>query len=140
MANETKFSKDNQPKNRRGKSERTKLLEAFKKEGKTEEGFYQKMVELAFNSEDNFARSEVFKRIYPVTKAIMPTSEWEFPIKGTPLEKADAIYNAISKGKLPPDVGLSLISSLTNLIKIEEVTEIKRDLEEIKEKLGLSDV
>lgn len=136
MANETKFSKDNQPKNRRGKSERTKLLEAFKKEGKTEEGFYQKMVELAFNSEDNFARSEVFKRIYPVTKAIMPTSEWKFPAKGTPLEKADAIYKAISEGNLPPDVGLSLISSLTNLIKIEEVTEIKDRLDKIEEALN----
>ncbi len=135
MAKETRFSKDNQPKNRRGKSERTKLLEAFKRKNKKPEDFYDSMVDLAFSSEDNFARSEVFKRMYPVAKATMPTSEWEFPVDGTPLEKASAIYMAISNGDLAPDIGLALISSLTNLVKIEEVTEI-RDRLDVLERLN----
>lgn len=132
MAKETKFSKDNQPKNRRGKSERTKLLEAFRKEGKTEEGFYQKMVELAFSSEDNFARSEVFKRLYPIAKPTLPLCEFEFNPKGTPTEKATDILNAISNRDIPADVGLSLISAMASVLKIEEVTEIKDRLDKLE--------
>lgn len=132
MSNKGQFSKENQPRNRRGKSERTKLLEAFERKNKTPEQFYDNMVELAFDSEDNFARSEVFKRMYPVAKATMPESEWEYPVTGTPLQKADAIYKAISDGDLAPDVGLALISALTNLIKIQEVTDLEDRIKQLE--------
>ncbi|AUR86904.1 hypothetical protein NVP1091O_01, partial [Vibrio phage 1.091.O._10N.286.52.B12] len=138
MSEKGKFSKDNQPQNRRGKSERTKLLEAFKRKQRNPEDFYDSMVDLAFTSEDNFARSEVFKRMYPIAKSVMPTCEWEYPSSGTALQKADAIYKAISEGDLPADVGLALISALTNLIKIEETTELKDRLSEIEKALGIS--
>ena len=48
--------------------------------------------------------------------------------------------NAISNAELPADIGLSLISAMASVLKIEEVTEIKKEIEQIKEKLGLSDV
>ena len=138
MSEKGKFSKDNQPQNRRGKSERTKLLEAFKRKQRNPEDFYDSMVELAFTSEDNFARGEVFKRMYPIAKSVMPTGEWEYPSSGTALQKADAIYKAISEGDLPADVGLSLISALTNLVKIEENTELKDRLDKIEEALNVN--
>ncbi len=138
MAKSTKFSKENQPKERkaRGKAERTKLLEAFKREGKTEEGFYQIMVEMAFNGEDNFARAEVFKRLYPIAKPTMPPCEFEFNPNGTPAEKANDIMNAVSNGEIPADIGLSLMSAMASMLKIEEVTEIKDRLAKIEEALN----
>lgn len=138
MAKSTRFSKENQPKERkaRGKAERTKLLEAFKREGKTEEGFYQVMVEKAFNGEDNFARAEVFKRLYPIAKPTMPPCEFEFNPNGTPAEKANDIMNAVSNGEIPADIGLSLMSAMASMLKIEEVTEIKDRLAKIEEALN----
>jgi hypothetical protein len=135
MAKSTKFSKENQPKERkaRGKSERTKLLEAFKREGRTEEGFYQVMVEQAFTSEDNFARGEVFKRLYPVAKATLPPCEFKFNAKGTAAQKANDILSAISTGDLPADVGLSLITAMASVIKIEEVTELEERIKALEE-------
>lgn len=134
--NSGSFSKENQPQNRRGKSERTKLLEAFARKNKKPEDFYDNMVDLAFNAEDNFARSEVFKRMYPIAKPTLPTSEWEYPSKGTALQKADSIYKAISNGDLPADVGLALITALTNIIKIEEVTELKDRIDRLEAEIG----
>lgn len=121
------FTKENQPKNRRarGKAERTKLIEAMKRAGETEESFYDQLITRAFNPEDSFAAKEVLTRLYPIPKATMPTSEWNFPADGTALDKANSILIAISKGEIAPDVGHSLISALTSLIKIQEVTELE---------------
>lgn len=135
MAKNTKFSKENQPKERkaRGKAERTKLIEAFKREGKTEEGFYQVMVEAAFNSEDNFARGEVFKRLYPIAKPTLPPCEFNFDPTGTPAQKANDILSAISKGEIPADVGLSLITAMASVMKIEEVTELEERIKALED-------
>ena len=135
MAENTKFSKDYQPKERkaRGKAERTKLLEAFKREGKTEEGFYQEMVKMAFDGEDNFARAEVFKRLYPIAKPTLPPCEFNFNPNGTPADKANDILSAISNGELPADVGLALITSMASVMKIEEVTELEERIKALED-------
>ena len=43
----TTFDKDKQPAKGRGRSERTKILDAMKETNKTEEGFYQLLVNLS---------------------------------------------------------------------------------------------
>jgi len=143
MANsnpENKFGKDKQPKNRRGKAERTKILEAMKRQSRTEDSFYDYLVTRAFNPEDTFGAPELLKRLYPIPKATLPLVEFEFDENAIPAVQASQIMKASSMGKIAPDVANTFISSIASMLKIEEVTEIKKEIEQIKEKLGLSDV
>lgn len=136
----TKFSKENQPKNRRGKSERTKLIEAMKRQGKNEEGFYDMLVGRAFNPNDSFAAKEILTRMYPVPKSTMPVVDFKFDETAKPVIQAAQIMKAASSGDLPPDVASTFIAAITNMMKIEEVTDLKDQLAEIKKMLGVSDV
>lgn len=139
MANnnpKNQFGKDKQPKNRRGKAERTKILEAMARQSKTEEEFYDYLVTRAFNPEDNFGAPELLKRLYPIPKATLPLCEFNFNPEGTPAQKATDILNAVSNGEIPADIGLSLISSMASVLKIEEVTEFKDRLDKIEEALN----
>ena len=48
---------------------------------------------------------------------------------------------AASSGDLPPDVAKYLsLQQLANMMKIEEVTDLKNQLSEIKQMLGVQDV
>lgn len=134
----TSFSSENQPAKRkgRGRAERTKLLEAFKKVGKTEEGFYEHLVERAFNPEDTFAAKEVLTRLFPADKSTMPCVEFEFDETKSPKEKADQILKAASRGELPPDVAMMFIGAITSSLKIEEVTELKDRIEKLEAEIG----
>lgn len=132
------FDEDNQPKERkpRGKSERTKILEAMKRESKTEDGFYDLMVRKAHESEDNFSFGEMLKRLSPIPKQTMPYIQIDYPEKGTLIERAAAIELAIVTGKIPPDVGLSFLSGLGVVAKTEEVTELAARIKKLEEILN----
>ena len=55
-------------------------------------------------------------------------------------QQAKQILHAISTSVIPPDIGAMLITGMSNVLKIEEVTAIKDELHQIKSKLGLDDV
>lgn len=126
--NSTSFSKDSQPKNRRGKSERTKILESFKRLSKTEDEFYDLLTAKAFTPDDQFSFKELLSRISPVPKSTMPLYEFDFDENGTPLEKSSQVLKAMSIGRIPADVGGILINSIASMIKIQEVTDIDERL------------
>lgn len=139
MANnnpENQFGKDKQPKNRRGKAERTKILEAMARQSKTEEEFYDYLVTRAFNPEDNFGAPELLKRLYPIPKATMPMVDFEFDENASPNVQASQVMKAVSDGLIAPDSGQMFISSIASMLKIEEVTEIKDRLDKIEEALN----
>ena len=46
-SSDTQFSKDKQPERRRGKAEKTLLIEAMKRQGRTVEGFYDMLIDLS---------------------------------------------------------------------------------------------
>lgn len=133
------FSEGNQPKERkpRGKSERTKILEAMKRCEKTEDGFYDLLVERAHDKHDSFGFTELLKRISPIPKQTMPFIKIDYPDKGTLVEKANAVEIAIFNGTIPPDVGISLLGSLGSVAKTEEVTELSKRIESIEKAMGL---
>jgi len=131
------FDSKNQPKNRRGKTERTKILEALKREGVTEEGFYDELVRRAMNPEDSFALREVLARFSPLKKAVLPDIEFKLDKNGTPAEKVGQILHAISEGKIPPDVGTTIIHAVKNAVDVEASTELKERIEEIEKKLNI---
>lgn len=131
----TSFNKDNQPSKGRGKSERTKILDAMERDGQTEDGFYDLLVKRASNPEDNFTFKELLIRLSPVPKAVSPLYEFHFDITGSPHEQALQIVDAISNGKLPSDVGNIIITSISSMLKIQEVTDIDERLKKMESQI-----
>lgn len=134
-----KFSSENQPtkeRRGRGKSERNKILEAFKRAGKTEDGFYDLLVLKAYDPEDNFTFKEVLNRISPLNKAVAPTIEFDFPEEAKPYIQASAVMKGIADGIIPPDIGAQFISSIKSMIDIEEYTDLKERIEKLEATLN----
>lgn len=143
MANrdpKNQFGKDSQPIKRRGKSERTKILEAMKRQSKSEECFYDYLVKRAFNPEDTFGAPELLKRLAPLPKATLPLVEFEFDESLTPAKQGAQVLKAAALKQIPPDVAQSFIASIASMLKIDEITQIKDEIEEIKRLMGDSDV
>lgn len=141
MANQkptkTSFTKTNQPTTRkpRGKSERTKILEAMKRRGKTETGFYNELVDRAFNADDSFTFKEVLTRLSPIPKAVAPLVNFKLNKKDDPHVQASDVLLAISNGDIPADIGATIITGITNMLKIKEVTDIDERLKAMEEKI-----
>lgn len=136
---DTQFSSDNQPneKNRRGKSPKTKILEALKRSAKTEDDFWDVLVKRALDPDDPIALKEVLARLSPTKKATMPKIEFVFDANATPSIQASQILAAASDGVIPPDVAQVFISSIASMMKIEEVTELSKRLSIIEKQLGV---
>lgn len=131
MSNSGQFSKDNQPRVR-GKSEKTKFIDALKRKAKTEDQFYELCIERAFAPDDNFAFKEILARLSPLSKAVAPTIEFEFPAGAKPHVQAEAVMKGIAKGVIPPDLGAQFISSIKAMVDIEENTELKERIEKLE--------
>jgi len=136
--NETSFSEDKQPTKRRGKSERTKILEAMSRQSKTEEEFYDLLITRAFNPEDQFGYGEMLKRISPIPKQVSPSIKFDFDKDLKPHQQAAQIMDAISDGEVPPDLGVLFVQAIKSMIDIEEYTDLKDRIESIEKSLGLS--
>jgi len=123
----TSFDKESQPKERkpRGKSERTKILEAMKRRSKTEDEFYDELITRAFNPDDNFTFKEVLARMSPIPKAVSPVYKFDLPKEAKPHEKANYVLTAIANGDLPSDIGNICIQAIKSMIDIEEYTDLK---------------
>ena len=128
----TTFGKDAQPKKGRGKSERTKILEAMERAGQTEAGFYDLLMEKAFNPEDNFTFKELLNRMSPMPKAVNPLYNFDLPKESKPHEKAAFVLDAISTGAIPSDVGNICIQAIKAMIDIEEYTDLKERIEKLE--------
>jgi hypothetical protein len=136
-----KFSAENQPSKERrgrGKSERNKILEAFKRAGKTEDGFYDLLVMKAHDPEDNFTFKEVLNRISPLNKAVAPTIEFDFPENAKPHEQASAVLKGVADGLIPPDIGSQFVGSISAMMKIQEVSEFDERLKAMESQVESS--
>lgn len=133
------FTSENQPKKRKGKHPRTKILEAMERQGETEEGFYDLLVSRAFNDvDDNFSFGELLKRFSPVYKQVAPPIEFEFPKTGLPHEQAASVMNAVAAGQIPPDIGATFVTAIKSMVDIEESTELKKRIEQLEDMLNVA--
>jgi len=135
----TSFSKDKQPPKGRGKSERTKILEAMKRAGSTEEEFYDSLLIRANDVEDNFGFKEMLNRMSPIPKAVAPLYEFEFNENGTPYDKSCQVLKAMADGKIPSDIGAMFINGIQSMLKIQEVTELERMIKELESRAKSSE-
>lgn len=139
MANKTTFTKDNQPKNRRGKSEKTKLLEALKRHHLDESEFYYKFLERALNVNDPSSSTllkEVFARMYPASRPTLPTVKFELPPNATPSERVVFIEKAIANGDIPADIGKMMVDIIKTGIDVANASDLIERLEKLEKLLN----
>lgn len=132
-----KFSKDYQPPGERKSVPRfrTLMLDALKERGVDERGFVRELVTKAMEPgmQQGSYLSELLKRYAPVPRSTLEAVVVSgFDETGTPLEQAQAVYNAMAAGEIPPDVGQIFIDSISKLLAIEEITELKARLEKLE--------
>lgn len=137
---DTSFDKDNQPKGRkpRGKSERTKILDAMKRGERSEGEFYDLLITKAFDPKDLFGFGELLKRISPIHKSTYACMSFDFEKGSPPHEQATQVLDAVAKGVIPSDIGSTFILSIQAMLKIKEVTELEGRLKIIEENIESS--
>ncbi len=135
----------------RGRNKRTLILEAIKEKSlldldkdssneDAEKAFFSHIAERAINPDDQssgMCLKLLSDKGWANLKSTMEHVEFNFDEKSDLHVQAAQIMKAVSVGQVAPDVAHILISSIASTLKIEEVTEIKKELEKIKEMLGL---
>lgn len=148
MTKKNTFSSENQPDNkaRRGKSFKNKLLDVIREESLldvkkgasnevAEKAYITHLAKRAFDSEDpqsHILLKETLAKSYPSLKSALPAINFDLPDDASPMQKADAVFNAIATGSIPPDVGAMLISAAKSTIDIEIGTELKDRIEKLE--------
>lgn len=149
-SDKTYFTSENQPKGR-GRSFKNKLLEVIKSESlagvsindgdeTAEKKFIAAVAKRAFDSEDaqsHILLKELLSKSYTTLKPTMPLVDFDLEEGATPIQKAEAILQAVSMGCIPPDVGAMLISAAKAVIDIELGTDLKERIQALEEKIGL---
>ena len=136
---------------KRGKAFKTILLESIRNNAligcndttsteDTELAYVSHVAERAFNSDDKDSGTllkELLSKSFPGLKSTLPSVEFDLPKESTPIQKANAILDAVSNGAIPPDVGALLIQAAKYTIDIEMATELKDRMDKIEKELGL---
>ena len=117
----------------RGKSERTKILEAMARTGHDENGFYDLLIIKAHDTDDQFSFKELLVRMSPIPKQVAPLFEFPFDEKGSHHKQALQIVTAIAGGKIPSDVGNNIITSISSMLNIQEKTDFEERLRAIED-------
>lgn len=97
------------------------------------ESVLQKVIDAALEG-DLTACKLVLDRLYPAIKSqAMPVN---IPVGETLPETGNNIVIETMTGNVPPDIGASLITALSNQAKLVEFTELSQRLERIEQQLG----
>jgi hypothetical protein len=104
----------------RGKSKKTLMLDAIRDSVQGGEHEFLKRVVMIALGQDGSEDSS------PNTKA-------------KPAEQAAQVIRAASDGVIAPDIANIFVSSIAAMLKIDEVTEIRKELDQIKEMLGVNE-
>jgi hypothetical protein len=129
------FTSESQPANRKsGPNIKAKIVAALGRANMSEDDFLDLLIEKAISDGGVFLQ-EVLKRYSPIPKQTHEPITIEWPIDGTPAQKADAVLKAMSDGQMSPDVGAIFIEAISKSLGIEEVTELAKRLEAIEKLL-----
>jgi len=149
MAEETQWTKDNRPPRGRGKSFKSKLLDAIQRDSlldaeegedpaKTEERFISHMAERAFDASDNASATllkELLSKSYSSLKQTLPTLEFEFDAKSSPSQQVMQLMEAASKGEIAPDIAVTFVNAVKAAVEIEQATDLKTRIEQLEKLL-----
>lgn len=76
-------------------------------------------------------KMKLIGKYLPDTKSVAPIVDFDFNKSLKPHQQAAQVMDAISLGKIPPDVGSVLIQSVKNMIDLDNI-DIKDRLEKIE--------
>lgn len=143
----TSFDSDNQPKKRnpRGKGKKSLMLDAIRTVCGSEDEFLQQVVGIGIGNPDKEIAPNptlltlVLNRVEPPLKSTSPMIKFKFTKDSSPHEQAIEVIDAMAKGEIAPDIGLMIISSITSMLKIKEVTDIDERLKLMEAHLDSQD-
>ena len=142
----TKENRDRMP--GRGRSNKSLILEALRRESfenltensSNEEStvaFFQHIIRRARSGEADKDSGMLLKWLgdkgWASLKPVMGAVEFDFDANATESEQAKQILKAASEGHITPDVAQMFVNMMTGMLKIEEVTEIKEELIQLRD-------
>jgi hypothetical protein len=65
-------------------------------------------------------------------KPTLGNVEFDFDVMATPSKQASQVMAAAAKGDIAPDIANLFVSSIASMLKIEEVTSLREEVDEIK--------
>ena len=137
----------------RGKSNKTRILEAMRAESfeeltesapkdECEIAFYRCIVKRASNPDDKdsammlkFLGDKGWSNLKPTLEPV----QFDFPDNGTAAQKMESVVLAISEGVISVDIGQIIVGIIKDTVIIEEGTDLKvriEALEDLQEKLS----
>ncbi len=134
----------------RGRSNRTKLLEAIREESligltpsstqdEAEKAHFLHIAKRAYDGIDDKDSGMLLKHLgdkcWPNLKPTMENVNFDFDPSATPSVQSQQVLKAAADGIIPPDIASVFIGSIASMLKIEEVTEIKERLDKLEELL-----
>ena len=130
----------------RGLSNKNRILEAMRQESfegltnkstkdECEIAYFKCIVKKAANIEDK--DSGMMLRLlgdkgWSSMKPTLGNVEFEFDGEASPSKQAAQVMSAAANGTLAPDIANMFVSSIASMLKIEEVTALRDEVDEIK--------
>lgn len=65
-------------------------------------------------------------------KPTLGNVEFDFDAKATPSMQASQVMSAAAKGEIAPDIANIFVTAIASMLKIEEVTALRQEVDEIK--------
>jgi hypothetical protein len=142
----TTFNEESQPSRRRGRSNRTIILEMMKEQSmldldesstkeQCEKAFFKEVATSAFDPEDSnrgmcltLLANKGWSNVKPSNEMV----EFDFDINAEPHMQAAQVMKAASEGCIAPDIASSFISSIKAMVDIEEYTDLKARIEKLE--------
>lgn len=147
------FSSENQPdaRKKRGKSKKTLIIDAMRKNAMlgvkdgassddVETAWFDHLVKTAMDADSKDSGLCTRLLTERAWAALKPSSEcvrFEFDVNADPHVQASQVMDAVAQEIIPPDLGIAFVGGIKSMVDIETNTELKAQIELIKEKLGL---
>ena len=138
--NATSFSKDNQPKKRRGPNKGTLVLKAIERRyGGDKARFFDELLGIGLgdgqDSPNASLLTSLLHRLEPPFKPVAPSVQFELTEGASAVQHSKEVMKAAAQGDISPDVAKVFLDGLAAMLKIEEVTELKDRMEKLEEAL-----
>ncbi len=149
-ANNTSFSTDNQPQNKRGLSTKTLILNAIKRKMlielpdnasniEIEEALLAHIAQRALDPDDNNSGMLLKLLSEKAWGNIKPTSElvtFDFDITLKPIQQAHQVMDAVANGHINIELAQNFVNIINTTINIQEVTELEERLSKLESALN----
>ncbi|WP_258152873.1 MULTISPECIES: DUF5681 domain-containing protein [unclassified Pseudomonas] len=97
------------------------------------QGIVDRMIAQALEG-DPQAANLILSRVMPALRAQSEKVEFDFDASASVTEQAEAVLQAISEGKVAPDVGKQILEGISTLYGIKQIAELESRLQALEDK------